>query len=155
MWRVVVVGLLANCSTEAETGPTPTPLPVQQPIEAHPRTDEAIAWLRAELEVLVAADVALAELPEILWFEGLCIRYEDLRGCDQCRAGCTHHVSGGEELELHVARPDWAKPSDTALTHELIHWALWVRDSDTDGDHLDSVWSEEVSIELALVAEGL
>jgi hypothetical protein len=132
------------------------PLP-EQPLTASPDgAEQAVEVTLWELARRAGSPVVPGETLSIVWFAGSCVRYSDPAGCGECRDGCTHYADGFQRLELHVAISErWGeRPSDTALVHELMHWALWSVGTD-DRQHDHSVWSDELALRDELDYLGL
>lgn len=149
-----VVPLHVGCLDDEAAAPPP--LPDQQLTDPPEGAKEAVGVVLWELARRVGSPVASGDTLSILWFVGSCVRYTDPAGCGECRDGCAHYTDGFERLELHVAISErWnERPSDTALVHELTHWALWVVGRD-DRHHEHRVWSDELILRDELAYLGL
>lgn len=134
--------LLAACSVERPSNP---------PADPPPGVDVAEEMiLEAWSAALLPGGRALTDPPPVLWFEGRCLDYGE--GCGEAEPdGATLFVPGDVEIHL-IARP---LVSDTALAHELLHWALHDIGRGWDGEHTTPEWSLVAPLKAALAGDGL
>lgn len=139
---LILLTLLSGCSVER---------PANQPADPPLGADEAEALVLAAWTEALLPDArgrALSDPPPILWFEGDCLDYSDDSFCE---TGRTSTVPG--DVEIHIlARP---RASETALAHELLHWALHETGCGWDGGHEEGEWDLVIPLQWELYDAGL
>lgn len=91
--------------------------------------------------------------PPISWFQGECLEYDELEEPYECTIGM--YLFNCFDEEIHIIAE--ATPSSTALTHELLHWALHQSGTVENGDpdHQHPLWKEVKVITQILKDEDL
>lgn len=137
--RAALLSVLAfgACAVERPSNPPADPPPGADDVEAAALDSWAAALGRQ-----------LGDPPPILWFEGACLDYSDDTYCED---GRTAFAPGDVEIHL-VTRP---LASQTALAHELLHWALHEVGRGWDGDHTADEWTLVEPLQAELAEEGM
>ncbi len=135
----VLALVLVGCAYEA-------PLPRNPQVDAPASAGAAEELVVDTWEALLRFD---GNTPTILWFSDGCLEYDEPD--DRCLLGRFY----AHPNEIHLYRPLTDLPSNSAMTHEFLHWALDQKYGDADGEHESAWWSRTDAIILALRSEGL
>lgn len=98
-------------------------------------------------------DVKLGDFPKITWYEGPCINYEvQIEGLTEFDCLLGAYIMNPKGAEIHLVYEEY--PSDSALAHELLHWAIHKKGY-YDGDHDRPEWDQLQFVENKLLIDGL
>ncbi len=123
--RWLLLCLLAGC--------VEVPLPRGE--EVHPPlAPQAIDASAAQWSAVL--DIDLGDPPPVLWFNQYCLHY-DSEDDGRCVMGRSFLWWYYDSPQIHLA---YRGTTNSALDHELLHWALNERDGDPDEDHTDDAW---------------
>lgn len=150
--------LLTLLSIGCDLGiPEPTNIEVSAPTDA----DLALEIVTDAWTARVGVDPRESEDITIRWFVGDCLTYSDpglIHGYypdpSTCQKGnfWEHDYIRDDEIHLLV-KENLAK---SALSHEVLHWTLHVKNHGPgDGNHESSHWHEVKDIEQTLALSGL
>jgi hypothetical protein len=96
----------------------------------------------------VITDAPLSEFaPHVEWYAGTCLDYGDFVP-PGCYAGA--YWPGDDRIDLIFA----ARPSDTSLAHETLHFALGFTTGDDDPSHDSVLWDQVHEVNGGLSASG-
>lgn len=127
------------------------PQPTNEEVDAPPGADDATAIVVQEWSERLGADLDVADLPPVRWFEGPCLDYGYDDGVRCTTGGFAEHPWG--ESEIHVVAR--ASVHESKLAHEVLHWVLQQADGDDDHGHLGPMWATVGEVERVLLAAGL
>ncbi len=138
---LLVLALALAACDGTDMGSLQTYCPVNVEIDTPPMTYELEEVAAREWATRLGADLDIASLPTVRWFEGDCLTYPD-DGPLHCREGAFSAVDG--EIHLLIRRDAL---SFSSLAHETLHWALLQTTGDSDHGHDGAAWAEVMSVQ--------
>jgi hypothetical protein len=140
---LLVLAALAACSV---------PQPLNAEVAAPAGADDAAAIVVQEWSERLphAARLSVGDLPTVRWFAGDHLDYGGGDAGDKVNGDFKWTPF---DAEIHLLVRDTI--ADSALAHEVLHWALDELGGDPDGDHRGAAWAELGDVRADLLKAGL
>jgi hypothetical protein len=113
--------------------------PLSSEVDAPEGADDAVELVVHEWADRLSVGMAAEDAPPVVWYQ------PDAQGClvyehtDECITGSYQRVV------IHLAWSEHVR--DSALAHELLHWALDMTAGDSDHDHAGPAWAQVDDVE--------